>query len=100
MAPRPLTATVDTASRRVLWKRVLAHCWTRAGEALLAGSYGIRVAQGLVLASGMHTYLQTRSPAPQSERGGGEGALPGPAPQLPAPAWGSVGEEEKGGSGG
>lgn len=73
----------------------------RAGETSLAGSYGIRVAQGLVQASGMHTCLHTSSslnkrPYPlERERNterekGGEGALPGPAPQLPAPAWGEL----------
>lgn len=48
----------------------------KPGKPLLAGSYGIRVAQGLALASGMHTCLhfpeQAALPLREREREGGE----------------------------
>lgn len=86
MAYCPLTATVATA--REAKKTSLEKVGREPGKPLLAGSYGIRVAQGLALASGMHTCLHfpeqaalpLREREREGERGGGERTLPGPAP--------------------
>lgn len=71
------------------------------GRASLAGSYGSCVAQGLVLASGMHTCLYTSFFSPdqtrERETGGGEDAGVGDSARTcttaPCPCLRVVGEE-------
>lgn len=85
---RPLTATLASAKSNVEFS-----VGREPGKLRSQVDTGSAWRTQLSMASGMHTCLHKSSPPEQAalplrerkrERVGGEGALPGPAPQLPA----------------